>query len=192
MCQLCGQPTDSPGLCPACRHRPLAIDGIRSAFLFEGGVRQAIHELKYRHHHSLAATLAGLMADYWRSNPLPADILVAVPLHPARLRERGYNQAELLAYALGGMIGLPMMATGLKRVRHTQPQMSLDAADRRGNVQAAFSYQPPERGDGNPATGRRVLVVDDVCTTGSTLEACSLALKAGGASSVWGFTLARA
>jgi ComF family protein len=192
MCQLCGQAIDSPGLCPSCRHRPLAIDGIRSAFIFEGGVRQAIHELKYRHHHALAATLAGLMAEHWRFNPLPADVLVAVPLHPARLRERGYNQAELLAHALGGMIGLPVMASGLRRVRHTRPQMSLDAADRRGNVQAAFHYQPGERGDGNAARGQRVLVVDDVCTTGSTLEACSLALKAAGASSVWGFTLARA
>jgi ComF family protein len=179
-------------LCPSCRHRPLAIDGIRSAFRFEGGVRQAIHQLKYRQHHALAATLAGLMAERWRSNPLPADMVVAVPLHPARLRERGYNQAELLAHAFGGMIGLPVMAGGLRRVRHTRPQMSLDAAERRGNVQAAFDYQPPEEGNGKTAHGRRILVVDDVCTTGSTLEACSRALKAAGAASVWGFTLARA
>ena len=192
ICQICGQPTEAPGLCRVCRSKPLAIDGIRSAFLFEGSVRQAIHELKYRHRQSLAVTLAGLMADHWRSEPLPADLVVAVPLHPARLRERGYNQAELLARALGGMIGLPVLSSGLRRVRHTRPQMSLDAADRRGNVQDAFSYRAPTRGDGNTVRGRRVLVIDDVCTTGSTLEACSLALKGAGAASVWGFALARA
>jgi ComF family protein len=192
ICQLCGQPTAAPGLCRSCRHTPLAIDGIRSAFLFEGGVRQAIHELKYRHHQALAVILASLMAAHWRANPLPADVLVAVPLHPARLRERGYNQAELLGRALGGMIGMPVMTGGLRRVRHTQPQMSLDSAHRRGNVQDAFIYQPPASGHGNAVEGRRVLVVDDVCTTGSTLEACSLALKAAGAAGVWGFTLAHA
>jgi ComF family protein len=170
----------------------LAIDGIRSAFLFEGSMRQAIHELKYRSHQSLAETLARLMADYWRANPLPGDVLVAVPLHPARLRERGYNQAELLAHALGGMIGLPVMRAGLRRVRHTRPQMSLDAADRHENVQSAFDYRPATQDGADGVRGQRVLLVDDVCTTGSTLEACGLALRAAGAASVWGFTLARA
>lgn len=191
-CQLCGQPVDVPGYCWHCRHQPLAIDGIHSVVLFEGQVRQAVHQLKYRNRHSLAVPLARLMADHWHKNPIPVDLIISVPLHPARQRERGYNQSDLLARALRGMIGVPMAASGLRRVRHTLPQMSLSASQRCENVHGAFIYQEPARGSGVPVNDRRVLLVDDVCTTGSTLEACSLALKAAGASAVWGFTLARA
>ena len=152
-------------------------------------MRKAIHRFKYANRQSLTLILAQLMADHWHSNAMSADLLVPVPLHPARQRERGYNQADLLGRALGDMISLPVITTGLKRVRHTQSQMSLNAADRRENVQGAFVYQ--SRRD-NTISGRRVVVIDDVCTTASTLEACSLALKAAGASTVWGFTLARA
>jgi predicted amidophosphoribosyltransferase len=156
ICRLCGQPVDVPGVCRSCQHIPLAIDGIRSVFLFEGGIRQAIHRLKYGDRHSLSVTLARLMADFWRANPMPADLLVPVPLHPARQRERGYNQSDLLARALGDMINLPVVTAGFKRVRHTQPQMSLHAADRRDNVQDAFVYE--SRG-GNPQTRQRVAVL---------------------------------
>jgi ComF family protein len=188
ICRLCGQPIDVPGLCWSCRNSPLAIDGIRSALLFEGGVREAIHQLKYSNRQTLAGILAGMMANCWQANPVPVDLLIPVPLHPFRLRERGYNQSDLLARALGTMIGLPVVTNGLRRVRHTQPQMSLQAADRRENVQGAFIYQT--RGS-KTISRQRVLIIDDVCTTGSTLEACSLALKAAGASAVWAFTLAR-
>ncbi len=192
ICQVCGQPIDAPGLCWRCRDSPLAIDGIRSVYLFENGVRQAIHLLKYRSRQSLAVSLARLMADRWRASPMPADLLIAVPLHPARQRERGYNQAELLGQGFGCMIGLPFVSSGFKRVRHTRPQMSLGAAYRRENVRGAFSYQTSRADGGYALGGRRVLVVDDVCTTGLTLEACSVALKAAGAATVWGYTLARA
>ena len=167
----------------------MAIDGIRSVFLFEGGVRQAIHRLKYDDRHSLVVTLVRLMADFWRANPMPADLLIPVPLHPVRQRERGYNQSDLLAQALGDMISLPVVTTGFRRVRNTRPQVDLDSADRRENVQGAFAFQP--RG-GVAVCGQRIVVIDDVCTTGSTLEACSTALRSAGASTVWGFTLARA
>jgi ComF family protein len=193
ICQLCGRPTHTSGYCWRCRHEPLAIDGIRSAFLFEGEVRQTVHHLKYCNRQLLAVPLARLMAGYWRANPIPINLIVPVPLHPARQRERGYNQADLLARALGGMIDMPVVTKGLRRVRHTQSQVSLNATDRSENVRGAFIYQVSGKGCSDVAVnGRRVLVIDDVCTTGSTLEACSLALKTAGASTVWGFTLARA
>ena len=121
ICQLCGRPTDVPGFCRSCRRTDLAISGIRSVFLFEGGVRKAIHQLKYGDRHSLAVTLAQLMADHWHSNPMPADLLAPVPLHPVRQRERGYNQADLLARALGDMISLPVVTTGCRSRTTSQP-----------------------------------------------------------------------
>lgn len=193
ICQLCGQLTDASSVyCQHCRRAPLAIEGIRSVFIFESGVRQAIHQLKYHNHQSLAVPLAQLMADYWRENSMPVDLIVSVPLHSARQRERGYNQADLLARAFGRMVDMSVGAVGLRRVRHTRSQMSLNAADRRENVHGAFTYRTLDGGDTSDVSGQRVLLIDDVCTTGSTLEACSVALKAAGASHVWGFTLARA
>jgi ComF family protein len=177
-------------LCPACRESPLAIDGIRSVLLLSGGAREAVHRLKYGGGSALAAPLARPMAEYWRATPLPADVFVAVPLHIARERERGYNQAHLLGRELGQLVGLTPLGGTLRRERNTPAQVGLDASARRANVAGAFSYQVPRRGEG--VRGLRVLLVDDVCTTGATLEACSVALKAAGAASVWGFTLARA
>lgn len=190
MCDCCGCPTHSPGLCPACQRSSPAIDGIRSVVALAGGAREAVHRFKYGGCSALAAPLADVMADYWLANPLPADVVVAVPLHIARERERGYNQAYLLGREFGRRVGLPPLSGALKRSRRTRPQVGLSAGERRTNVGGAFSYRPPEHGDG--ACGLRVLLVDDVCTTGATLEACSVALKAAGAASVWGFTLARA
>ena len=165
--------------------------------VLESGARQAIHQFKYGNRPSLAASLASLMADYWAASPLPADLIVAVPLHVARQRERGYNQAHLLARALGQMVGLPLATNTLRRTRRTQVQVGLDALERQVNVRDAFACQVPVRGEvsGQYRTtveGRQILLVDDVCTTGATLEACTMALREAGAATVWGFTLAHA
>jgi ComF family protein len=190
LCELCGRPVVRPGVCQQCRQAPLLIDGIRSVVSFEGRAREAIHQFKYVGRLPLASRLARLMADYWRANPIPADVITAVPLHVARQHERGYNQADLLAQEFGRVIGLPFVAGTFQRVRNTRAQVGLDAAERRANVRDAFAYQVLRQG--RSVQGQHVLVIDDVCTTGSTLEACSVALKAAGAASVWGFTLARA
>lgn len=187
LCPLCGSPSSNDQLCRQCQRDAPAIDGIRSVAFFEGPLRQAVHAFKYRGLRSLAAPLASLMAVYCRRDPLPADAIVPVPLHRSRLRERGYNQAALLARALGAEIGLPVHEDWLVRTRATPPQVGLDASGRKMNVAGAFHCR-----DGDAVAGCRVLLVDDVCTSGATLESCSLALCQAGARSVWAFTLARA
>ncbi len=186
VCPCCGVPTPDGTPCRACREAPLRLEGIRSAAPYRGPVRVAIHYLKYRHARELADPLGELMARYWRQDPLPAEVIVPVPLYPSRLRRRGYNQAALLAWALSRRIGLPMDEDALCRVRATASQMRLKAADRRRNVEGAFQCTSDR------LNGRRVLLVDDVCTTGATLEACADVLRAGGARQVWALTLARA
>lgn len=186
VCPLCGQSQETPGLCLSCVHRPLQVDGIRSVAIFDGTLRKAIHGLKYRNMRALAAPLGEMLTDYWRENVPAADVLVPVPLHVRRLRERGYNQSELLAVCIGQSLGVPVVCDVLRRSRYTLAQTRLSGAERRKNVAGAFVCA------GRGLRGKRVVLVDDVCTTGSTLEACSIALKAGGARSVWALTVARA
>lgn len=154
--------------------------------VFDGPLRRAIHAFKYNYTRDLAVPLGEMLATFWRAFPLPADVVVPVPLHPRRLRERGYNQSALLAVYLGECTGLPVLTESLHRIRHTRSQARLDARQRKQNVAGAFACL------GDAVRGRSVLLVDDVCTTGATLEACSVALKEGGARSVWALTLARA
>lgn len=186
VCPHCGRPQSSHLLCPQCRHTPIEIDGIRSAVVFEGPVRQAIHHLKYNGRTALAAPLGSFLAEHWQREPLPADIIVPVPLHQARLQERGYNQSTLLADQLAQVSELPVVEAALKRVKATIPQVTLNAAERKANVLDAFEARA------NLVQNKRVLLVDDVCTTGATLEASSRALKQAGAQSVWALTLGRA
>jgi len=186
VCSHCGRPQHDPALCPQCRHSPLEIDGIRSAVLFEGPLREAIHHLKYSGRTSLAEPLGAYLEARWRIAPLPADLIVPVPLHAARQRERGYNQSALLAIPLSRVSKLPVAEPALTRVKATTPQVTLNAAERKANVCAAFEARC------DLVRGRRVLLVDDVCTTGATLESSSIALRQAGATSVWALTLARA
>lgn len=185
-CFLCSEPGRlTIGLCGNCWARPLLIEGIRAPYRMQGAVRKAIHALKYQGVRALAPTLGRLMAHFVTQQGLSADVLVPVPLHRKRERRRGYNQSLLLARATGKVIGLPVEPHALVRVRDTRSQLELRAEERQANVEGAF------RARGETVAGRRVLVIDDVCTTGATLEACAIALKEANAASVWGLTLAR-
>lgn len=185
LCPRCGRPMPREQLCHVCQEARQVIDGIRAVVYFEGGLRRAVHRFKYHGVHALARPLAQLLVEYQAHNQLPADVVIPVPLHRERLAERGYNQAELLAQALGRLVRLPTIGTALTRIRATPPQVTLDAQERRSNVAGAF------RAEERNVAGRRVLLIDDVCTTGATMEACAQALKAAGARSVWGLALAR-
>lgn len=163
----------------------MTIDGIRGVGYLRGPLKRAIYQFKYRRKRKLALPLADLMHHHLLENPLPVELIVPVPLHMDRLRERGYNQAALLAHELSERSGLPLEEGSLVRIRVTAPQVALKAEERRKNVRGAF------RGQGEKTRDRQVLLVDDVSTTGATLEACAEVLREKGADSVWGLVLAR-
>ncbi len=186
-CFICSQPGDlMMRLCRRCWERPLQIDGIRSPYRFEGAIRNAVHSLKYRNLRAMAPVLAGLLADFVVTQSIEADLLVPAPLHPKRERSRGYNQSLLLARETGALLDMETSSDALRRVQNTPSQASVSSEEERWvNVANAFQAAPDLVG------GKRVIILDDVCTTGATLEACSLALKAAGALSAQGLTLAR-
>jgi competence protein ComFC len=186
VCPRCGRPEANGQLCSGCAEWSAAIDGIRSPFRFEGVVREAVHQLKYRNLRALVPSLSEMLDDYLKTLTLPADVLVPVPLHRKRLRERGYNQSLLLARGLGRLNSLPVVDNCLIRRKNTPPQARTSTVEeRRDNVVGVFDCR-----DGR-LRGRQVLLIDDVATSGATLDACAAVLKASGAVSVWALVLAR-
>jgi ComF family protein len=186
LCPQCGRPQPENSLCPSCASWQATIDGIRAPFRFEGLVRTAIHQLKYRNLRALSETLAGFLGDYLATSPLPVAVLVPVPIHDQRLRERGYNQSSLLAQELAKLTGLPLVADCLIRQRPASPQARTGTVvERRSNVAGAFTCRNQR------LKNESVLLIDDVATSGATLDACAVALKDAGVNSVWGLTLAR-
>ncbi|MFZ2488868.1 MAG: ComF family protein [Anaerolineae bacterium] len=187
VCLRCGRPVATPGRCNDCTDKSFHVAALRAAAIYAEPLSAAIHQFKYEGHPELHEPLGRLLSEYWRSRNVTMDLVLAVPLHPNRLRERGYNQSELLARVLCREAALPLLqANVLQRTRDTQQQMLLGPAERRANVQDAFTWNGPN------LAGCKVLLVDDVATTGSTLEACATALLAAGAGKVWALTVARA
>ena len=182
LCPRCGAEGESRR-CP-CLSRLRHLSRLRAVAAYEGPLERAIHRFKYEGWRALARPLARLLDDRLAVDGLPAGLLTPVPLHPSRRRRRGYNQSELIARELSRSLRLPL-ATGLQRLRDTPPQVGLDRLRRRENVEAAFRWQ------GSLLGGQPILLVDDVATTGATLEACATALKAAGSGSVTGIVLAR-
>jgi ComF family protein len=165
----------------------------RSYGLYTGNLRKAILQLKFYGREYLGHRLGALLARAFEALPEPdSAIVVPVPLHPSRRRQRGFNQAELLARGLVRRLrkegrGLQLVAGSLSRVRATLPQVGLSVSARRENVSGVFSVSRPEQ-----VRNRTVVVIDDVMTTGATLSACAAALKRAGASRVLALSLARA
>lgn len=168
-----------------CDRRLRSLERLRSAAEYEGPLERAIHQLKYQGRRALAPSLAALLVERYAPF-LPSEAwLLAVPLHPHRRRQRGYNQSQLLVDELARAwpVGLP--DGRLVRVRDTRSQVGLDRAQRRANVEGAFRWLGPPLGQ------RPILLVDDVITTGATAEACAAALRSAGAGVVRALSLAR-
>lgn len=191
-CGLCGDPVagavDHDFICYSCSAHTPAFDGARSAARYDGVVGEALRQLKYSKALWLAPDLADILhkclaAEYPGRK---FDLVVPVPLHHVRRRGRGYNQSAVLAAELGRRIGCKSMPWMLRRIRPTSTQTNLTAPQRLSNVRNAF-----ESRRANWLAGRRALLVDDVMTTGATVDACAKALKEGGATSVHVLTVAR-
>jgi ComF family protein len=185
LCPRCGCELEFESANCGCRVRLRALTRARSAAAYEGPLERAIHRYKYEGWRCLAPTLSGLVAERLAVDGRMPGLLLSVPLHPSRLRRRGYNQAELLARELRRELELPGRPGRLQRLRDTPPQVGLDRLHRHANVAGAFGWEGPYL-DGEP-----VLLVDDVATTCSTLEACARVLRAVGSGDVHGVTVAR-
>jgi ComF family protein len=186
VCPQCGKPQTDSILCSNCIDWKADIDAIRSPFRFEGVIRKAVHEFKYKNLRAIAGQLAHFLGDYLTENPIHYEVLVPVPLHDKRLKERGYNQSALLAKELNRLTGLPVNETCLVRNVYNVPQAKTrNVEERRQNVIGIFSCVNEDLFE------KKVLLIDDVTTSGATLNACASALKGTGATSVWGLALAR-
>jgi ComF family protein len=188
LCRRCGDPLPSWRLisvesstCARCRRLPSAISQVRAIGPYEGALRAIVHALKYGGRRTIAGPLASRIGRECRSTLEGADLLVPVPLHRGRQRARGFNQADEIAR------GLDLPATrALTRVRATPSQTDLPAAQRHANMRHAFRLRSRAN-----VGGLRIVLVDDVCTTGATLEACARVLRQAGAADVRAVTAAR-
>ncbi|WP_041267047.1 ComF family protein [Geotalea daltonii] len=193
LCPICGVPfATEDGIdhrCGACSVRRPAYVAARAAFVFDGPIQELIHRFKYAHKTHLSRPLALMtarhLADF--AGQTAADIVIPVPLHKKRLRWRSYNQAILLAAVLSKEWRIPLSRNALQRTRWTEPQINLAADERQQNVKGAFAVAEPER-----VADRRIILIDDVFTTGSTVEECAKTLKKAGAAEIFIITVARA
>ena len=193
-CRRCGEPvfvferiSHPPShLCEECRRRVRPFDRCRSAGIYDSALREAIHRVKFDGERTLGRCLGRWLARTLPGETAEADLIVPVPLHPRRARERGYNQSELLSEALAAASGIPHGVRLLAKISPTRSQATLGRQDRRRNLRGTFSLARREE-----ASRKRILLVDDIYTTGATVEECARVLRRGGAKSVKVVTLAR-
>jgi ComF family protein len=193
MCTICGVPFHAAGgqdhLCENCLRKAPSYDLVRAPYLYVGPLMEAIQRFKYKAETHLISSLGPLLSCFAREwLPDPHDYLVIpVPLHRRRLRARGFNQSLLLARIVSSDLGTRLDYLSLVRMRHTVAQTGLGKEERRKNVKNAFSLR-----DSGVVEGQKILLIDDVFTTGHTLNECAKTLKKAGAGAIVCLTLARA
>ena len=186
MCQRCGYPLREGEACTDCTHITPVFETARSLAGYLDLYRKAIHRLKYHGNAALGEALASPLTKLIESQGWAFDLIVPVPLGEKRKKTRGYNQAAFISLPLALYYGVPHRSSAIMRVRETQSQVDLPMQQRRQNVHGAF------RADPRIVSGHSVLIVDDVMTTGATLNAVAAALQDAGASHIYAVTLARA
>jgi len=187
-CRICAEPLPPVNIavCGACLDHPPAYERLTAPFLYADPLRRLIAEYKYRGRLHLTALFGELMvAAFAQAEFRPPSVIIPVPLHTTRLRERGFNQAHEIAKPLSHDTKIPIASGAVQRLRHTPPQQGLSAKGRLSNIRQAFAVR-------EDFSGARVLIVDDVVTTGATINELAASLKRAGATSVTGLALARA
>lgn len=197
ICTFCGEPhgdklRQEALLCKKCITQKPYFELARSVAIYEGTIRKAIHNFKFKNKKGLADHLCKIMANHIEAR-LPeirychADALVTVPLSQKRRAERGFNQVALMAEILASYLNIPHEKNALKRIKETLPQFDLPKNERQKNVTGAFDIHSQES-----IYGKRLLLLDDIYTTGHTINECAKTLKKGGAAKVYALTLSRA
>ena len=187
ICEKCGEPLSYlQHNTQNCVEHLKSLKWIRSFSYYQPPLSLAIQKLKYHRDIGIAEVLAKYLVELYNKNEMDIDMIIPVPLSQKRLHERGYNQSFLLALPFSMMINKPLSKQSLRRNKETRSQVGLDRHERFVNVSEAFTAQSSE------VSGKNILLIDDVSTTGSTLEACASALKMAGAKDIVGLTLARA
>jgi competence protein ComFC len=186
LCPLCGIPQAGGEICTNCLVSRPPFTAVRSWGIYTGALREAIHRLKYNHDFGIAEALSRHLIELFNITGWTADLVTVVPLGPRRQQERGYNQSSFLARPLSLATGISFQPGALVRIRETRSQVGLSAQDRHENMKDAFLAKADR------VKHKRVLLIDDVATTGSTLVSCAQALRFAGATAIYGLTLARA
>ncbi len=185
ICPKCGNFNNDGKLCPTCSASPPPYQALRSWGIFIGPLREAIHRLKYQHDIGLAEALANHLIYLYHSTGWEVDLIAPIPLSYSRQLERGYNQSALLARPLAQITHVGYQPKTVARIRNTPSQVGLKARERVENVREAFLSESAI------VAGKRILLVDDVATTGATISECARAVLKAGAGAVYGLTLAR-
>lgn len=185
ICQICGVVLPNNGICPHCDQLRPPYKALRAWAKYNDRIRNAIHRLKYAGDIALAEILARPLIQLVQKQAWQIDIVTAVPLGVSRMKQRGFNQSALLAFPLALGIGKSFRSKAISRVRETKSQVGLSASERSDNVKGAFQAKR------EIVAQKRILLVDDVITTGSTMTACTNALLQAGALEVYCIALAR-
>lgn len=185
VCNFCGDFTSKQGRCPRCeKHKP-SYSGFRAFAYYDGIIRTAIHKLKYQNDIGIGNYLAELLKTELLRTNWEIDTIVPVPIGEEKRKTRGYNQAERLAKPLASLTSIEYKPLALKRIRESASQVGLDRSARQANVKDAFIAQA------NLIKDKTILIVDDVFTSGATMEACSSELLYAGAKKIYCLTLAK-
>jgi ComF family protein len=186
ICETCGAPVRPGESCMECAEHPPKFDKLRSWAAFSGPLREALHSLKYKSNLGLGEFFAEPLVRILKTEAWDFDAIIPIPLSKNHLRQRGYNQAQIIAKPISLLMGKILLENAVVRIKETTSQVALSPQERYSNLRDAFLVNPAK------LKARRVLVVDDVATTGATLNSCSEALKAAGIDKVYCITVAKA
>lgn len=183
-CEKCSRPVDFGNLCGICArtHEKVFFDKNFSLFIYDDIISDLIHRFKFKNHPAIGKGLSKIMANEINLDLPQIDYIIPVPIHKARKRDRGFNQSEILAKNLAQKFQIPLRTDLLKRIRNTKPQWLLDFHERKRNLIGAFSCKN--------VSGKNIILLDDIFTTGTTINECSQMLKNAGANYILSLTLA--